>query len=728
MNLIPTASTSLEARKISRVLIANRGEIAVRIIRTLRRLGMTAVAVYSEADRDALHVQLADLALPIGPAPAPQSYLRAEVLIAAALQAGADAVHPGYGFVSENAEFARACGEAGLIFIGPSAEAIAAMGDKIAARDRVAAAGVPVVPGVGAPGMSDAALISAARDIGFPLLIKPSAGGGGKGMRAVHSAADLPAALDAARREAKGSFGDDTLLLERLITRPRHLEVQVLFDGYGNGVHLGERECSLQRRHQKIVEEAPSVLLDAATRERLGRLALEVGRACGYTNAGTVEFICSADHPTEVFFMEMNTRLQVEHPVTEEVWGIDLVAEQIRIAAGAPLGYVQEDLKPQGHAVEARIYAEDPTEGFLPSPGTLLACGFAEGHPGIRVDTGVRPGSEISAHYDPMIAKIIASGADRAEALQRLHTALMASAVVGVASNIGYLHHLVADPAVRAGDIDTELVEARLADHLPPLSPPMHLTLIAAVAMHVWPRVAESLGNSPAPPWGDRSGWRLGARAETWWRLGVPRRAGIAGGESDARVVGVSARAASRVGAGFADQTIREYAVRCEDDVPVTISLTWERVDHQQGAAEILAQVDGASHRVRVDRPAQQDPPAIWVTAHGSSWSYDMVGLNDRAVVGSAAASGQVVAPMPGTLVRLMVMEGEEVSVGQPVAAVEAMKMEHVLRAGVDGRVDQIFLTEGARVARGEVLVVIAAEELPLVGDLTERREQANGS
>lgn len=400
------------------VLVANRGEIAVRVIRTLRELGVRSVAVFSDADADARHVREADTAVRIGPAPAAQSYLSVPALLDAARRSGAQAVHPGYGFLAENAGFARACAEAGLVFIGPSASAITLMGDKIRAKETVAAAGVPVVPGSSGSGLTDAQLVDAARAIGMPVLLKPSAGGGGKGMRLVRDEALLGDEIAAARREARSSFGDDTLLVERWIDRPRHIEIQVLADAHGNVVHLGERECSLQRRHQKIIEEAPSVLLDEETRASMGEAAVQAARSCGYVGAGTVEFIVPGNDPASYYFMEMNTRLQVEHPVTELITGLDLVEWQLRVAAGEQLPYGQQDIALTGHAIEARICAEDPARGFLPSGGTVLALHEPQGN-GVRTDSGLATGGEVGSLYDPMLSKVIAYGPDRPTALRR---------------------------------------------------------------------------------------------------------------------------------------------------------------------------------------------------------------------------------------------------------------------------------------------------------------------
>ncbi|WP_309229521.1 biotin carboxylase N-terminal domain-containing protein [Blastococcus sp. TML/M2B] len=447
------------------VLVANRGEIAVRVIRTLRAMGIRSVAVHSDADAGALHTRLADVAVPIGPAPAAQSYLSIERVLDAAARTGAQAVHPGYGFLSENVDFARASAAAGLVFVGPPVDAIEAMADKIRAKQTVSAAGVPVVPGRTEPGMTDAQVAEAAVAVGFPALLKPSAGGGGKGMRVVRSADELPDAIAAARREARGSFGDDTLLVERYVGNSRHIEVQVLGDTHGAVVHLGERECSLQRRHQKVIEEAPSPLLDAGMRDAMGRAAVEAARAVGYTGAGTVEFIVDADRAgrgegMDFFFLEMNTRLQVEHPVTEAVTGLDLVELQLRVAAGERLPIAQDDVVLDGHAIEARLYAEDPARGFLPQAGTVLGLVEAAG-PGIRVDSSLAVGTVVGTDYDPMLAKVVAWAPTRETARARLVAALGHTAVLGVTTNAGFLQQLLADPDVVAGQLDTGLIERR---------------------------------------------------------------------------------------------------------------------------------------------------------------------------------------------------------------------------------------------------------------------------
>ncbi|HEY4603467.1 MAG TPA: biotin carboxylase N-terminal domain-containing protein, partial [Blastococcus sp.] len=460
------------------VLVANRGEIAVRVIRTLREMGIRSVAVHSDADAGALHTRLADVAVPIGPAPAAQSYLSIERVLEAALRTGAQAIHPGYGFLSENVEFARACEHAGIVFIGPPVAAIEAMGDKIRAKQTVMAAGVPVVPGRTEPGMSDEQVIDAAVAVGFPVLLKPSAGGGGKGMRVVHAKEELPEAIAGARREAISSFGDDTLLVERYVGNSRHIEVQVLGDAHGNVIHLGERECSLQRRHQKVIEEAPSPLLDTASRASMGRAAVEAARAVGYTGAGTVEFIVDADRPRDFFFLEMNTRLQVEHPVTECVTGLDLVEQQIRVAAGERLPIDQSDVTLDGHAIEARLYAEDPSRGFLPQAGTVLGLVEPSG-PGIRFDSSLAVGGVVGTDYDPMLAKVIAWAPTRETARARLVGALGHTAVLGVTTNAAFLRSLLSDPDVVTGKLDTGLIERR-GDALTVVAPPSSAVFAAA--------------------------------------------------------------------------------------------------------------------------------------------------------------------------------------------------------------------------------------------------------
>lgn len=482
---------------IETVLVANRGEIARRVIRTLRRLGIRSVAVYSDADAGEPHVREADAAVRIGPAAARASYLDIDAVLAAARGAGADAIHPGYGFLSENASFARACREAGIVFIGPGERAIEVMGDKIRARDHVAASGVPIVPGFGASGMDDAEIARRASAVGYPLIVKPSAGGGGKGMEVVRDPADLPAALATARRVAAAAFGDDTLLLERFVSAPRHIEVQVLADSAGTVIHLGERECTLQRRHQKVIEEAPSPVVDASLRARLGDAACAAAASVDYLGAGTVEFLVSGENPDDFFFLEMNTRLQVEHPVTELVTGLDLVEQQVRVAAGHPLDIAQKDVRIRGWAVEARVYAESPERGFLPATGDVLVWRPA---PGARTDAAVERGSRVGVDYDPLVAKVIAGGADRAGALARLEAALADTVLLGVESNIAYLRTVLADERVRGGDLDTGLL-----DRLPPLRPEVPPPGVLAAAR-------DAVTPAHGELWDAADGWRPGGR------------------------------------------------------------------------------------------------------------------------------------------------------------------------------------------------------------------------
>ncbi len=483
------------------MLVANRGEIVVRVCRTLRDLGTRSVAIYAPDDADAPHTRSADLAVPVA------GYLDAPSIVAAARSARADAVHPGYGFLSEDPSFARAVVAAGLVWIGPPADAIETMGDKIRAKETVARAGVPVVPGAGRAGMDDEALVAAALELGLPVLLKPAAGGGGKGMRRVAAEEDLPASIAAARREAQGAFGDATLLVERWVDRPRHVEVQIFADTFGNVVSLGERECSLQRRHQKIVEESPSPLLDDATRSAMSQSAVDAARSCGYVGAGTVEFIVSGERPGEYFFMEMNTRLQVEHPVTEAVTDVDLVEWQLRVAAGEPIPLSQDEISRRGHAVEARLYAEDPLRGFLPASGTVALLSEPTDHPHVRVDSGLAIGAVVGTRYDPMLAKVIAWGATRGEAIDRLRGALEDTAVLGVTTNVGYLARLLAHPDVAAGHLDTGLVD-RTLDELgaPPEGRSRDAALVAAC------RVASGLEPRGAvvDPWEVPDGWAVG--------------------------------------------------------------------------------------------------------------------------------------------------------------------------------------------------------------------------
>ncbi|MGH3909367.1 MAG: biotin carboxylase N-terminal domain-containing protein [Pseudonocardiaceae bacterium] len=659
------------------VLVANRGEIAVRVIRTLRAWGIRAVAVYSDADAGARHVHEADVAVRLGPAPAAQSYLQIERILDAAARTGAQAVHPGYGFLAENADFARACAEAGLVFVGPSAAAIEAMGDKIRAKQTVAAAGVPVVPGSDGAGLDDAALVAAARGIGFPVLLKPSAGGGGKGMRVVQSVAGLPDAITSARREAKGAFGDGTLLVERLISTPRHIEIQVLTDAHGGALHLGERECSLQRRHQKIVEEAPSVLLDAATRARMGTAAVDVAKTVGYLGAGTVEFIVSADAPEQFFFMEMNTRLQVEHAVTELITGLDLVELQLRVAAGQPLPLSQTDVRVDGHAVQARIYAEDPARGFLPTGGRVLQLREPAGR-GVRVDSGLVEGDVVGSDYDPMLAKIIVHGPDRATALRRLDAALAQTSILGLDTNTAFLRALLADPDVAAGRLDTGLVQRRVDDRTAGCAdgwvggqPPADV--FAAAGLHAL--LALEPTGTVVDPFELPGGWRVGGPAWTRWHVQH-------GGDDPVEV-----RARGRAWAA-------EVAIGAEEPVPA--SARWD-------GADLVVTLDGTTRRYA----CALDGTVVWLGREGHSWALREQQPLEAARDTAGAAAGPVRAPMPGTVTVVDVAEGQQVTAGTRLLVVEAMKMEHALTAPVDGVVRGLRARPGTTVDRDAVLMVI---------------------
>jgi acetyl-CoA/propionyl-CoA carboxylase biotin carboxyl carrier protein len=509
-----------------RVLVANRGEIAVRIMGTLRRMGISSVAVYSDADARALHVAMADSAVRIGPAPARQSYLAIDRVVEAALASGAQAVHPGYGFLSENPAFARSCADAGLVFVGPDAAVIKAMGDKIAAKASAIAAGVPVVPGRHEPDMDDAAVAAAVREVGRPALLKPAAGGGGKGMRVIRDGDDVEAAIAGARRESRASFGDDRLLVERYVDRPRHVEVQILADHHGRVLHLGERDCTLQRRHQKVIEEAPSTLLDDATRHELCDAAVRLARDVGYTNAGTVEFVVPWASPQDFAFLEMNTRLQVEHPVTEAVTGIDLVEQQLRIASGQRLAMEQQDIVIRGHAAEARVYAEDPWRGYLPTGGEIILWSAPAD---VRVDSGVATGAVVTADYDPMIAKVIAHASTRDEALDALQEALRATVCLGVTTNIDDLADLLDDERVRQGDMDTSLLDERV-----PQERGVEVADIAAAAPLLLAAPEDDL-------WEAGDAWRLGGPAPQHWDVaGHPVALRVHDGALDVAIDGAS--------------------------------------------------------------------------------------------------------------------------------------------------------------------------------------------
>ena len=645
------------------VLIANRGEIALRILRSVHSLGMAGIVVHTDEDAASPHVAAADAAVRI------DSYLSVDEVLRAARTSGADAIHPGYGFLSERAELAVACAAAGIALVGPPAAAIATMGDKITARETVAARGVPVVPGLAAPGLDDAALLAGAAEIGVPLLIKPAAGGGGKGMHRVEDLAELPAALETARREAAGAFGDDTLFLERWITAPRHLEVQILADTHGHVIHLGERECSLQRRHQKVVEEAPSPTLTPAQREQLGQIAVEAARAVNYVGAGTVEFIVDAHAPDEPFFLEMNTRLQVEHAVTEAVTGIDLVAAQLRIAAGEQLDLAQEDVQVSGHAIEARVYAEDPDSGFLPTGGRILDLALPRG---ARVDHALAEGLEVSTSYDPMLAKVITHAPTREAALAALDRALAGTHLLGVVTNIAFLRALLSLPEVVEGRLDTGLIER----HLPELrrGPVSDRALAVAALVH-----RERLDTArPDGLWHRPSGWRLGEPAP--FRV---RFAAADGGAVTVALTGPSTQAMAKIE---------------REDQSVALSLALH-----DGAVT----VDGLRRPLRLPLRHHASEDAVWIGLPGED--RELV-LHRPARAGSRRETAPTLdSPMPGAVTAVLVADGDQVQEGQAVLVVEAMKMEHTLHAPSAGTV-RLHVSAGQRVTRGQELALVEAE------------------
>ena len=652
------------------VLVANRGEIAVRVIRTLRRMGIRSVAVYSDADAEARHVREADEAVRLGSAAARESYLNIARVLDAAARTGSQAIHPGYGFLSENADFAAACQQAGVVFLGPPARAIRIMGDKITAKNAVAAFGVPLVPGVAKPGLTDHDLVEAADEIGYPVLVKPSAGGGGNGMRLVDEPARLPEALTSARREAGSAFGDDTLFLERFVLRPRHIEVQVLADTHGTVVHLGERECSLQRRHQKVIEEAPSPLLDAQTRARIGAAACDTARSVDYVGAGTVEFIVSADRPDEFFFMEMNTRLQVEHPVTEAVTGLDLVEWQLRVAAGEKLAFAQDEIELRGHAIEARVYAEDPGRGFLPTGGRVLQVCEPAG-PGVRVDSSLWAGTVVGSDYDPMLSKVIAHGGDRPEALANLDAALARTFVLGVQTNIEFLRFLLADDRVRTGDLDTALLDERAADFAPLPAPDD--VLAAAGLYRQW---ALSLGprrdpvNTPGNLWAAPSGWRIG---------------------------GVPAPVRTEVHTPLRDATVSVWPGSDVAAVQVDDGETLSGCAHV-GEGRMWVTLDGLRREYRC---AEEDG-RLWIADERGTWQLREA---EQRTIHRAGAErrAEILSPMPGSVIAVGVDSGARVSEGDVVVVVEAMKMEHSLAAPLSGRVE-VLVSVGDQVKVDQVL------------------------
>jgi 3-methylcrotonyl-CoA carboxylase alpha subunit len=647
------------------VLIANRGEIAVRIARTARRIGLRTIAVYSDADANALHVRACDEAYPIGPAPAAASYLDAGRLIATARQAGADCIHPGYGFLAENAEFAAACAAAGIVFVGPPPDAIRAMGLKDRAKALMAKAGVPVVPGYHGERQDPEFLKRKAYETGYPVLIKPVAGGGGKGMRRVDKHSEFDNALAGATREARAAFGDPRVLIEKYVTAPRHIEIQVFADAHGNIVHLNERDCSLQRRHQKVIEEAPAPGMTADLRAAMGAAAIAAARAVGYAGAGTVEFIADGARglrPDGFWFMEMNTRLQVEHPVTEAVTGFDLVEWQFRVAAGERLRLGQDDVPLDGHAVEARLYAEDPERTFLPSTGRIHALVLPTGE-GIRVDAGVAAGDEVTPFYDPMIAKVIAHGASREEALERLAGALDHTVVAGVRSNTGFLAALLRAEEFRAGRHDTGFIERHLDTLAAAPSGPDRAAIAAGAARLIareQARIAESAIETDPSPWDVDDGFQLSGPRETMLALDADGHA------ATATVVYRSGQAVVTVGGEAAG-----------------------------GDAQVI---DGDA--------------AVYVLRHGRQTVVRLRTLDpfDAAHLGEG---GRITAPMHGKVIEILVAPGDPVHKGQRLAVIEAMKMEHALVSPVDGTVADVQASAGSQVADGALVMTIAETSAP---------------
>ena len=650
------------------ILIANRGEIACRIIATARRLGIRTIAVYSEADADSRHVELADEAYPIGPAPARESYLVGSRILDVARRAGAQAIHPGYGFLSENADFADACAAAGVVFIGPPASAIRAMGSKSAAKALMESSGVPLVPGYHGGDQSVATLKAAADQIGYPVLIKASAGGGGKGMRIVEDAAGFDSALDLAQGEARSSFGDDQVLIERYLTHPRHIEIQVFGDTHGNMVSLFERDCSIQRRHQKVLEEAPAPGLSPERRSAMGEAGCAAARAVGYVGAGTVEFIVEND---AFYFMEMNTRLQVEHPVTEMITGQDLVEWQLRVASGERLPLLQDDLSINGHAIEARLYAEDPARDFLPSIGTLQHFGTPKQGPHVRIDTGVRSGDALSMHYDPMIAKLIVWDRDRPSALQRLALALDECAVVGIRSNVGFLRAIATHPAFAAAELETGFI-AKHPDLLAGPGGPTSRTLLAAAVRAVMADVRPASPGDPFSPWDTVSAWRLGG-----------------GGH---RTV-------------FLRDVAETIAVRA-----VFLSSGRVRLDLPDGPAEIgpsrpsdtdaTIWIDGVKSTLQVIRHGDD----ITVITGGRSHTLQIIDpLSPKGA--TADAGGQLTAPMPARIISVNVEAGQAVERGEALIVLEAMKTQMRVTAPADGIVTAVHCAVNDQVDDGATLV-----------------------
>jgi 3-methylcrotonyl-CoA carboxylase alpha subunit len=658
------------------LLIANRGEIACRVARTAHRLGVETIAVFSDADADALHVRSADRAVRIGPAPARESYLDISRIIAAAQTSGAQAIHPGYGFLSENPDFAEACADAGLVFVGPPASAMRAMGSKSAAKTLMQRSGVPLLPGYHGENQDPGFLASQAAEVGFPLVIKAVSGGGGRGMRVVTAALDFETVLREARQEALSAFGDDRVLIERYLRSPRHIEVQVFADTHGNAVHLFERDCSVQRRHQKVIEEAPALGIDPARRAMMGEVAVSAARAVGYVGAGTVEFVADANG---FFFLEMNTRLQVEHPVTEMVTGVDLVEWQLRVAAGESLPATQEDMRLAGHAIEVRLYAEDPARDFAPSAGRLVAFRLPCETNSVRVDSGFVAGQTVSIHYDAMLAKVIALGVTREAALATLRGALADCDVVGVANNLDMLYRIVEHPAFAAGGVDTGFI-ARCADTLLAVQERPPYDVVAAAALSVLADEAEAAARQAAASADPYSPWQ--ARDQWWLNASSDRVLDFHFGETTYPVT------VRRDGAAWL-MTIEQHMVRATAT---------------RGTDGWLDMTLGdARRRVRVTR----DGETVWVRCNGATFRFrlpDSIAQFEDA----DESGGRLVAPLPGQVTQILAEPGMAVSRGQLLLVLEAMKTVFRLTAPMDGVVEQVSCQVGSTVQEGQVLVSFA--------------------
>ncbi|KAF1051821.1 MAG: Acetyl-/propionyl-coenzyme A carboxylase alpha chain [Stenotrophomonas maltophilia] len=651
-----------------KILIANRGEIACRVIRTAHELGYRSVAVFSEADRQARHVQLADEAVGIGPAPVGQSYLNVEAILDAARRTGAGAIHPGYGFLSENADFARACQAAGIVFIGPDAEAIHLMGSKRLSKIAMLAAGVPCVPGYEGEAQDDASLSREAERIGYPLMVKASAGGGGRGMRLVHAASELAEQLRTARSEALNAFGSDELILEKAVARPRHVEIQVFGDRHGNHLYLGERDCSVQRRHQKVIEEAPCPVLSAELRRAMGEAAVRAAAAVDYVGAGTVEFLLDADGA--FYFLEMNTRLQVEHPVTELVTGLDLVAWQIRVAEGLPLPLQQDQVRLDGHAIEVRLYAEDPAQGFLPQTGEVLRWVPAQG-PGLRVDHGLAEGQPITPFYDPMLAKLIAHGATREEARRKLLRAVEDCVLLGVQTNQQFLANLLRHPQFIAGAATTALIGEAFADDPSLHARPPAADELACAAALFYQASARLTAGTP-----QRAGWRNAAESGRW-------RYQLQQGDSRHTVD-------LQLLEGGHQPRLRAVVGEARIDVHLL----------EANADQACLEIDGIRRRLACHQLGEH----LWLQGrHGNLLLQDVT--QAPASAQAQAGSGTVKAPMDGAIVDVLVSEGTRVAKGQLLLVLEAMKMEHPLKAGMDGVIRRVQVSKGEQVRSRQLLV-----------------------